>query len=72
MRRRNATMAERRAQPLQVILAADELAAVEEFRYQARMPSRSAAARELLGRGLALASRAGGARPTRRSPSGKY
>jgi hypothetical protein len=51
MRRRNAAMAERRTQPLQVILAADELAAVEEFRYQARMPSRSAAVRELLRRG---------------------
>jgi hypothetical protein len=37
MMRRNAAMAERRTQPLQVILAADELAAVEEFRYQARM-----------------------------------
>jgi hypothetical protein len=52
MRRRNAAMAERRTQPLQVILAADELAAVEEFRYQARMPSRSAAVRKLLRRGL--------------------
>jgi hypothetical protein len=39
MRRRNAAMAERRTQPLQAILAADELAAVEEFRYQARIPS---------------------------------
>jgi hypothetical protein len=57
MRRRNAAMAERRTQPLQVILAADELAAVEEFRYQARIPSRSAAVRELLRRGLARASR---------------
>ena len=38
VRRRNAAMAERRTQPLQVILAADELAAVEEFRFQARMP----------------------------------
>jgi hypothetical protein len=51
MRRRNAAMAELRTQPLQVILAADELAAIEEFRFQARMPSRSAAVRELLRRG---------------------
>ena len=63
MRRRNAAMAERRTQPLQIFLAADQLAAVEEFRYQARMPSRSAAVRELLRRGLARASRASGARP---------
>ena len=62
MRRRNAAVAKRRTQPLQVILAADELAAVEEFRYQARTPSRSAAVRELLRRGLARASRVGGAR----------
>jgi hypothetical protein len=39
MRRRNAAMAERRTQPLQVILSADELAAVEEFRYQAECPA---------------------------------
>jgi hypothetical protein len=71
MRRRNAAMAERRTQPLQVILAADELAAVEEFRYQARMPSRSAAVRELLRQGLARASRAGGARSTRPSQGSK-
>jgi hypothetical protein len=67
MRRRNAAMAERRTQPLQVILAADELAAIEEFRFQSRMPSRSAAVRELLRRGMARASRAGRARLTRRS-----
>ena len=58
MRRRNAAMVELRTQPLQVILTADELAAIEEFRFQARMPSRSAAVRELLRRGLARASRA--------------
>ena len=51
MRRRNAAMVELRTQPLQVILTADELAAIEEFRFQARMPSRSAAVRELLRRG---------------------
>jgi hypothetical protein len=62
MRRRNAAMAERRTERVQVILAADELAAIEEFRFQARMPSRSAAVRELLRRGMARASRAGRAR----------
>jgi hypothetical protein len=63
MRRRNAAVTERRTQLLQVILAADELAAIEEFRFQARMPNRSAAVRELLRRGMARASRAGRARP---------
>jgi hypothetical protein len=33
MRRRNAAVTERRTQPLQVILSADELAAIEEFRF---------------------------------------
>jgi hypothetical protein len=68
MRRRNAATAERRTQPLQVILSADELAAIEEFRFQSRMPSRSAAVRELLRRGM---TRAGRARLTRRSHGSK-
>jgi hypothetical protein len=42
---------------LEVILPADELAAIDEFRFQARMPSRAAAVRELLRRGLASAER---------------
>jgi metal-responsive CopG/Arc/MetJ family transcriptional regulator len=42
-----------RTERVQVVLPADELAAIDEFRYQARMPSRSAAVRELLRRGLA-------------------
>ena len=41
----------RRTERVQVILPADELAAIEEFRFQARMPSRSAAVRELLDAG---------------------
>ena len=60
-----------RTERVQVILAADELAAIEEFRFQARMPSRSAAVRELLRRGTARASRAGRARPTRPSSGSK-
>ena len=43
-----------RTERLQVILPADELAAIDEFRYQARIPSRAAAIRELLRRGLSL------------------
>src|SRR6266566_7916506 len=37
---------------LQVELSPDEIAAVDEFRYRARMPSRAAAVRELLRRAL--------------------
>jgi hypothetical protein len=43
-----------RTERLQVILPADE-DAIDEFRFQARMPSRAAAVRELLRRGLASA-----------------
>jgi hypothetical protein len=41
-----------RTQRLQFFLSADELAAVDDFWFQARMPSRAAAVRELLKRGL--------------------
>jgi hypothetical protein len=52
--KRSKTSAKReRTERLQVILPADEIAAVDEFRFQARMPSRAAAVRELLRRGLA-------------------
>jgi hypothetical protein len=61
-RERPARAVVRRTECVQVILAADELAAIEEFRFQTRMPSRSAAVRELLKRGMAPASRAGRAR----------
>jgi metal-responsive CopG/Arc/MetJ family transcriptional regulator len=44
-----------RTERLQVILPTDELAAIDEFRFQARKPSRAAAVRELLRRGLASA-----------------
>jgi hypothetical protein len=37
---------------LQIKLPPDELAAIDAFRYETRMPSRAAAARELLRRGL--------------------
>lgn len=42
-----------RPERLQVMLTADELAALENWRFEKRMPSRSAAIRELLRRGLA-------------------
>ena len=35
------------------MLSPDELAALDDFRFKARMPSRAAAVRELLKRGLA-------------------
>jgi metal-responsive CopG/Arc/MetJ family transcriptional regulator len=38
---------------LQIMLRSDELAAVDEWRFAMRMPSRAAAIRELLRRGLA-------------------
>jgi metal-responsive CopG/Arc/MetJ family transcriptional regulator len=44
-----------RTEHLQVILLMDEIAAIDEFRFRARMPSRSAAVRELLRRGLVAA-----------------
>jgi hypothetical protein len=46
-----------RTERLQVILHPDELAVIEDFRFKARMPSRAAAVRELLRRGLASAAR---------------
>ncbi|MGX8008171.1 hypothetical protein ACVDG8_003755 [Mesorhizobium sp. ORM8.1] len=42
-----------RLQRLQIMLTDDELAALENWRFEKRMPSRSAAVRELLRRGLA-------------------
>ncbi|TPM38098.1 hypothetical protein [Mesorhizobium sp. B2-3-4] len=42
-----------RPERLQIMLTADELAALENWRFDKRMPSRSAAVRELLRRGLA-------------------
>jgi len=42
-----------RPQRLQIMLTEDELTALENWRFDKRMPSRSAAVRELLRRGLA-------------------
>jgi hypothetical protein len=42
-----------RDERLQIMLAPEELVAVDDFRFKRRMPSRAAAIRELLRRGLA-------------------
>jgi len=42
-----------REERLQIMLDGEELVAVDDFRYKRRMPSRAAAVRELLKRGLA-------------------
>ena len=44
---------EPREERLQVMLGPDELRAIDTFRFGKRMPSRAAAVRELLRRGLA-------------------
>jgi hypothetical protein len=46
-------MPEPRGERLQIMLTADELAALDDWRFSRRMPSRAAAVRELLKRGLA-------------------
>jgi hypothetical protein len=40
---------------LQIPLSRDELVAIDDFRFKARMPNRVAAVRELLKRGFATA-----------------
>lgn len=46
-------MNELRAERLQVMLSPEELAALDDFRFEHRMPTRAAAVRELLKLGLA-------------------
>jgi hypothetical protein len=41
-----------RGERLQIMLTEEELAAVDDWRFERRMPSRAAAVRELLKRGL--------------------
>ena len=43
---------DKRITRLQVMLTLDELAALDNFRFEKRMPSRAAAIREILRRGL--------------------
>jgi metal-responsive CopG/Arc/MetJ family transcriptional regulator len=42
-----------RVERLQIMLSAEELTILDDFRFKKRMPSRAAAIRELLRRGLA-------------------
>ena len=44
----------RRLERLQIMLSAEEIAAVDDFRFKERMPSRAAAVRELMKRGLTV------------------
>jgi hypothetical protein len=43
---------ENRGERLQILLTGDELVLIDDFRFKRRMPSRGAAVRELLKRGL--------------------
>lgn len=47
-----------RGERLQIMLDADELTAIDDFRFAQRMPSRAAAVRELMRRGLNAADHA--------------
>jgi hypothetical protein len=47
------TNGETRAERLQIMLTAEELMALDDFRFTTKMPSRASAIRELLKRGLA-------------------
>ena len=47
-------MNDMRGERLQVMLSPDELAAVDDFRFRHRMPTRAAAVRELLKLGLTV------------------
>ena len=49
-----------RGERLQVMLSPEELAALDDFRFKHRMPTRAAAVRELLKLGLTVAVTAGG------------
>ena len=48
-------MSEMRGERLQVMLSPEELAALDDFRFRHRMPTRAAAIRELLKLGLCMA-----------------
>lgn len=46
-----------RGERLQIMLSAEELTAIDDFRFASRMPTRAAAIRELLKKGLDALSR---------------
>ena len=53
-------MSDLRDERLQVMLAPEELTAIDDFRFSHRMPTRAAAVRELLKLGLAALTTEGG------------
>ena len=53
-------MNDTRGERLQVMLSPEELAALDDFRFKHRMPTRAAAVRELLKLGLTVAADNGG------------
>jgi hypothetical protein len=61
-----------REERLQIMLDADELHAVDTFRFEHRMPSRAAAVRELFRLGLSMAGTGGGAVTTEGAKSSDY
>lgn len=65
-------MNELRGERLQVMLAPDELAAVDDFRFKHRMPTRAAAVRELLRLGLSAIGIDGGGPSVKSSNYGVF
>lgn len=61
---------ETRGERLQLMLTPEELMALDDFRFKNRMPSRAAAVRELLKRGLSAEGFAGAAYGTKSSDYG--
>jgi hypothetical protein len=61
-----------REERLQIMLDADELSAVDTFRFEHRMPSRAAAVRELFRLGLSLAGTEVGSAANRTIKSSDY
>jgi hypothetical protein len=61
-----------REERLQIMLDADELRAVDTFRFEHRMPSRAAAVRELFRLGLSVAGTVGGSVATDGAKSSEY
>jgi hypothetical protein len=49
-----------RAERLQIMLSVEELVALDDFRFRHRMPSRAAAIREILRRGLGVVEKLAG------------
>jgi metal-responsive CopG/Arc/MetJ family transcriptional regulator len=61
-------MRRERGERLQIMLSQEELAALDDFRFKNRMPSRASAIREILRRGLDV----GGAKAQAGSKSGDF